>query len=546
MPLRGSPGVPRDERCYPAPVTDDSADTVRSATPSRRSRYVPAVLDAILPGLGHVVAGRRLLGAIFLTPSILALLAALYIVVTTSGPRLVATLLESEVIWGLLAFQGVLLVWRLLAVGSSLFAGGLPRLGRGDILPVALLLFLIIAPQAYAGYATEIARETADEVFVEPSLTAILPSQEPESDPSLEPAAPSPSGLPSASPSPSPVPVDPRITGVIVGVDAGVGRNTYGTDTMIVVSMDPATETVSMISVPRDMVDVPLADGRTYRGKINGLVSFVRHHPKQFPQNDGTGFDVLMGALGKLLDVKIDYYAAVTLGGFVQVVNTLGGVDVNVAHAFCDPRYDEYGFTRGFAISAGKHHLTGNQALAYARVRKAAGESDFTRAARQQEVLSGIRDRVVKGGFINDPIGLLKAVGQTVTTNVPRKLLPDLADAASNIGRDGTYRAVITHPLVGSGNDARGSIQIPNLKKIRALAADLFPTDGTLPKKTYAVPKGSTKAASGSGVSGCAPRPTARPTPKPTPKPTKKPTPKPTASATPSLPVEPSASGETP
>ena len=391
---------------------------------------------------------------------------------------------------------------------------------------------MIIVPQAYAGYATEVARETADEVFVEPSPSAILPSQEPEPDPSPRARrALAVAASPSASPSPTPVPVDPRITGVIVGVDAGVGRNTYGTDTMIVVSMDPATETVSMISVPRDMVDVPLADGRKYRGKINGLVSYVRHHPRQFPKNDGTGFDVLMGALGKLLGIKIDYYAAVTLGGFVQVVNTLGGVDVNVARAFCDPRYLEYGFTRGFSITAGKHHLNGNQALAYARVRKAAGESDFTRAARQQEVLSGIRDRVVKGGFVNDPIGLLRAVGKTVTTNVPRKLLPDLADAAAKIGRDGTYRAVISHPLVGSGNDTRGSIQIPNLKKIRALADALFPTDGSLPKKTYAVPKGSTKAANGSGVSGCG-RAAPRATPRPTPKPTKKPTPKPTAKPT--------------
>ena len=117
-----------DECCYPAPVTDDAADTVTSATPAPRRRYVPAILDAIIPGLGHVVAGRRLLGAIFLTPTILALLAAAYIAMTTSGPRLVATLLESEVIWGLLAFQGGLLLWRLLAVGSSLFARGLPRI----------------------------------------------------------------------------------------------------------------------------------------------------------------------------------------------------------------------------------------------------------------------------------------------------------------------------------------------------------------------------------------------------------------------------------
>src|ERR1035437_3439398 len=75
-----------------------------------------------------------------------------------------------------------------------------------------------------------------------------------------------------------------------------------------------------------------------------------------------------------------------------------------------------------------RHHLGGYAALAYARVRKASGESDFTRAARQQELLNGIRDAIVKGGFLKDPIGLLQAIGQTLSTNVPRSILPDLAD----------------------------------------------------------------------------------------------------------------------
>ena len=179
---------------------------------------------------------------------------------------------------------------------------------------------------------------------------------------------------------------------LIVGVDQGVGRNTFLTDTMIVVSLDP---------VDRDRLDGldPARHGRRpaarrpeFRGKINGLVSYARHHPSSSRARTATGYDVLMGALGTLLGLEIDYYAAVNLGGFVRVVDTLGGVDVDVADGFCDPTTDEYGFTNGFAITAGRHHLNGNQALAFARVRKAAGESDFTRAARQQEVLSGIRD----------------------------------------------------------------------------------------------------------------------------------------------------------
>ena len=125
-----------------------------------------------------------------------------------------------------------------------------------------------------------------------------------------------------------------------------------------------------MISIPRDLVDVPLPDGRRFRGKINSLVSYARHHPRQFPGSNGKGFDVLMDALGTLLQQPITYYAKVDLGGFVRVVDTLGGVNVNVARGFCDAKYSEYGYERGFSITAGRHHLNGQQALAYARVRK--------------------------------------------------------------------------------------------------------------------------------------------------------------------------------
>ena len=284
-----------------------------------------------------------------------------------------------------------------------------------------------------------------------------------------------------------------------------------------------------MLSIPRDMVDVPLADGRKYRDKINSLVSYARHHPAQFP---GIRRDRLRRPDGRARDAAatpIDYYAKVDLGGFVRVVDILGGVNVNVARAFCDPSYDEYGFTSGFSITAGRHHLNGQQALAYARVRKASGESDFTRAARQQEVISGIRDSIVHGGFLNDPIGLLQAIGKTVETNVPRDMLPDLAELATEVGREQTYRAVVNHPLVGSGFDVRGSIQIPDVDGIRALAAKLFPIDGAPPgrrlrRSPSRRPAGpaSRRAAAGSGVGGCAPAP--RPKPTPTPKPTAAPT----------------------
>ncbi len=514
--------------------------------PRRRSRYVPAFLDALIPGLGHLVAGRNRRALLFVSPLVVMVAVAILVVASTSAPRLAATLLSVEIIWGLFVAQGLLLASRLIAVGSSLFDPSLPKPGRRDLVPITLLLAFVIAPQAYAGYATEIAREAADQIFVEPGPVAVLPSSRPAPDPSfLSTVPPSPSTAPSRSPT------GDRITGLIIGVDAGVGRNTYLTDTMIVVSLDRTTRTVSMLSIPRDMVDVPMSDGRQFRDKINSLVSYARRNQEQFPGSDGTGFDVLMDALGTLVNMPIDYYAKVDLGGFVRVVNVLGGVDVNVARAFCDPSYDEYGFSRGFSITAGRHHLDGQQALAYARVRKASGESDFTRAARQQEVISGIRDSIVGGGFLNDPIGLLQAIGQTVTTNLPRELLPDLAEVASEIGREQTYRAVVNHPLVRSGFDIRGSIQIPDVPAIRALAAALFPVDGELPAAEYAVvkpgsgpgPSASPGPAVGSGVAGCAPAP--RPSQTATPSPSASPSGEASESpGEPSPSAEPSPSGD--
>jgi hypothetical protein len=192
--------------------------------------------------------------------------------------------------------------------------------------------------------------------------------------------------------------------------------------------------------------------------------------------------------------------------------------------------------------------MNGDQALAYARVRKSAGESDFTRAARQQEVIAAIRDRVVHGGLLDNPGKFLKSVGQTVRTNIRPSFISDWIDVASHVGRDDVYRIVIGHPYVKPGYDVRGSIQLPDLKAIRAMAAKLFPPTGTRPTGFDTMPSngsGATKNATSSSDCGRpdpTPKPTAKPTPKPSasPKPTAKPTatpkPTPTPSPTPTAP----------
>ncbi len=524
--------------------------------PARRHgparRYGAAFLSAIAPGLGQLALGHRRLAALFLAPVAVLAVAAIAVIATSDRAVLAARLVDPGVLAGLLALQLLLLAWRLLALGSSLLLARPPRYRARDIVPVALLVAFVVLPQAYLGALTNVARQTADEIF---GSVSSGPAWRPSTAPSSSPLAPGTSPGPTATPSSGPA--QPRLTVLLIGEDSGVGRSTALTDTMIVASLDPIGRTVSMLSIPRDLVDAPIPGGGTWQPKINGLAAWARRNPAQFPGSNGGGQDVLAGTISELIGVPIDYWAQVNLGGLIRIVDTVGGVDVTVPRGFCDPGYDEYG-QRGFGIPAGRWHLDGSQALAYARVRKAAGESDFTRAARQQEILVGLRDALVRGGFLNDPIGFLQAIGQTLRTNVPPSLLPEVAGYASQIGRDRVFRAVITYPLVHPSPvpDPRGSIQIPDIPAIRALAAGLFPAPGLEPRLDRGGAPGS--ATGGAAGGSASPTPQGSPTPAGTPgnatpagpaprpprvicrAPTQTPTPRPSASASPSAP--PSAS----
>src|SRR5260221_3483028 len=125
----------------------DQETAVDPATqPGRvRARYISAFLDALIPGLGHLILGRRMRALIFVAPLLLGLATSAWLVATTSSARLAASLLSNEVIWGLLAAQALLLASRLLAVGSSLLNPELPRPGRRDLIPIAILLVFVVA-----------------------------------------------------------------------------------------------------------------------------------------------------------------------------------------------------------------------------------------------------------------------------------------------------------------------------------------------------------------------------------------------------------------
>src|SRR5207237_9295945 len=120
----------------------------------------------------------------------------------------------------------------------------------------------------------------------------------------LSDALPAPSGMPD--------PTRERINVLLVGIDWAPGRGEHLTDTMLVGSIDPVTGRSAMVSVPRDLYGAHLPDGRNYNAKLNSLLVVATLDRQQYPLG---GVTTLKGAIGELLGVRIDYFAAVNLPG---------------------------------------------------------------------------------------------------------------------------------------------------------------------------------------------------------------------------------------
>ena len=441
--------------------------------PTDRRRLAAAGLSAVLPGLGQAFNGRRRLALWFLIPTLVLIAIALIVVKTQSPARLAAWAVAPAILGTLLTLNLALLAWRLVASGQAFLdtrrAGPTGRFGVIGILLVALL---VIVPHVIVWRYGTIAGETFARVFGGQVLSA---AGEPRTE-----ARPSPSDK-------------ERINVLLVGVDSTKTRTEMLTDTMMVVSLDPIGHTVSMVSLPRDIVNVPLGNGDIYGPKLNSLMSYADRHPDQFPKG---GMTTLEDAVGALLGIPIAYYARLDFKGFVKMVDAVGGVDIKVKKALEDPGYDGYGLgEKGFSLSKGTHHLDGAQALAYARIRKALGESDFTRADRQQQILVALKDQATSGGSILWELpGLMEAVGETVKSDIPAYRLPDLAAIMDEMKSRSVTRAVINHPLVDTKNTRYGASLVPDVSAIQAMAAELFSAPGTAPVP-WPTPEPTTSAA---------------------------------------------------
>ncbi len=239
------------------------------------------------------------------------------------------------------------------------------------------------------------------------------------------------------------------------------------TQSMILVSIDPKTHDVAMISIPRDFW-VPIANYGYQKIDVAYEVG---------------GIALARSTVEKLFGVKIDYYAWVGLNGLVHVIDTLGGVDVTVQHPILDEMYpddlnssDPYAFFRLY-IPAGPQHLDGTTALQYVRSRHGDLQSDFGRSARQQQVLLALKTRFQSTSSLGRVPQLVTDLQGSVKTDLSVPAFLQLASLAHSVSPENIHQQVLSAPeyaSLGTSPDGTQQVVFPNWTAIRPVIARLL------------------------------------------------------------------------
>jgi len=374
-----------------------------------------------------------------------ALLAIVVIVQLAGGAESFAVqLIDPAFAAAVLGWTIAVGLWRLFAISHAFrLATVQARAMRSARAVLAVVTVLVLAMHLFVGYYAWSFYEAGSAIFQPiddqpPAIVGALSS--PAATGSLAPSATPPSLA-------APAPPSNRITVLLTGVDSGHDRNHALTDTLLVVSVDTVDKTAVMLSIPRDIARFQLYSGGIYQDKINSLMTAARNNPARFP--DGP-MGTLTRQIGFIIGVPINYYAMIDLDGFQKMVSLVGGVDIDNPKVIDDPLYDWLDGTWGFRLSAGPHHLDGRTALAYVRSRQGAGDNDFTRARRQQQVLAALRLKLTSPAGLRQLPSLLDVASRTIRTDFPANHLRDYVGLSRAISDDQIQRYVVGPPYARS------------------------------------------------------------------------------------------------
>lgn len=255
-----------------------------------------------------------------------------------------------------------------------------------------------------------------------------------------------------------------------MGIDRRPGEPFVSrTDSIMVISIDPETERVSILSIPRDLYVVIPGRGRD---RIN--TAFVYGASGNDP---AAGATLAMQTIEYNLGIALDHYLLVDFSAVINGVDALGGIDVYVPYDINDPTFPDmnYGYDPLY-IPAGQHHFDGTMALKYARTRHA--DNDFYRAQRQQQVVLAARDKALGlglGGLLTRAPVLYQQLEQGLRTDLSLEEMVRIATTLGSVPEDNIRNEVIDHNYVSSyTTEAGASVLILNNEKAALLIQELF------------------------------------------------------------------------
>ncbi len=259
--------------------------------------------------------------------------------------------------------------------------------------------------------------------IVQSSVVAWLEQQTAEAPAAAAPGAATPDAgaqisvqLSTPTPAPDVTPTPAPINVLLLGTDERPGEGgPLRTDTMILMTLDPTGQSIGMLSLPRDLwVPIP---GQGTTTKIN--LAYGLGEEGGYP---GGGPQLAKDTVSSFVGRPVDYFVRVNFDGFREIIDLIGGIDINVPYTIHDEEYptEDYG-VETFHLDAGPQHLDGETALKYARTRH--GDSDYSRSRRQQDIIRAVADKVLNAGMIPQLLAnapqLLATAQNTIQTDIP-------------------------------------------------------------------------------------------------------------------------------
>ena len=204
---------------------------------------------------------------------------------------------------------------------------------------------------------------------------------------------------------------DKSVNILICGIDEDEDRYTKLTDVIMLLNFNIVDKKISILQIPRDTF---IGTDKVYTGKINGIYSAGKNQK---------GIEGLSNVINSTFALPIDYYFTITMVGFRNIIDAIGGVEVDVPQSFS---------LEGVKISAGKQVLYGEQAEKFVRVRSIYNDGDIGRIIAQRSFLAGLAQKL-KSTSLVDMVKLIPELSKNVTSDMTVSKMMDFYKLAHTL-----------------------------------------------------------------------------------------------------------------